>query len=41
MNRLGGWLPHASWEWIELIVAIVLLYLLMIVALSELELRLV
>ena len=36
MNR---WFPHANREWIELVIAIVLLYLLMMVAIHELELR--
>ena len=38
MDRLLGWFPHTSREWIELIVAAVLLWLLMMVAISELEL---
>jgi hypothetical protein len=36
MNR---WFPHANREWIEFIIAAVLLWLLMMVAIHELELR--
>ena len=38
LDRMLGWFPHTSREWIELIVAAVLLWLLMMVAISELEL---
>jgi len=37
MDRLLGWFPHTSREWIELIVAAVLLWLLMM-TIFELEL---
>ena len=37
MDRLLGWLPHTSREWIELIIMTVLLWLLMM-AVFELEL---
>ena len=37
MNRVRGWFVHR--EWVELILAAVLLWLLMMVAISELELR--
>ena len=38
MNRLLGWFPHTPREWIEFIIVAVLLWLLMVVAISELEL---
>jgi hypothetical protein len=38
MDRLLGWFPHNHREWIECIIAAVLLWLLMAVAISELEL---
>jgi len=33
-----GWFPHTATEWIELIVVAVLLWLLTVMAISELEL---
>jgi hypothetical protein len=38
-DKMFGWFPHTSREWVELIIAAVLLWLLMMVAISELELR--
>jgi hypothetical protein len=38
MDRLLGWFPHNLREWIEFIIVAVLLWLLMVVAISELEL---
>jgi len=38
MDRLLGWFPHNHREWIEFIIVAVLLWLLMVVAISELEL---
>jgi hypothetical protein len=32
-----GWFPHASTEWIELIIVALLLWLLMMVVISEIE----
>jgi hypothetical protein len=38
LDRMVGWFPHTPVEWIELIiVALLLLWLLMMVAISELE----
>jgi len=37
LDRMLGWFPHAT-EWIEFIIVAVLLWLLMMVAISELEL---
>jgi hypothetical protein len=34
-----GWFPHTSREWIEFIIVALLLWLLMVVAISELELN--
>jgi len=39
MERLLGWFPHTPTEWIELIIVAALLWLLMVVAISELELN--
>jgi len=39
MDMLLGWFPHTPSEWIELIIVAVLLWLLMVVAISELELN--
>jgi hypothetical protein len=33
-----GWFPHTGTEWIEFIIVALLLWLLMVVAISELEL---
>jgi hypothetical protein len=38
MDRLLGWFPHNHREWIEFIIMALLLSLLMVVAISELEL---
>jgi hypothetical protein len=37
LDRMVGWFPHSPVEWIELIVVALLLWLLMVVAISELE----
>jgi nitrate reductase NapE component len=37
-DRMVGWFPHTSREWIEFIIVALLLWLLMVVAISELEL---
>jgi len=37
MDRLLGWFPHTSREWIEFLIVAVFLWLLMVVAISELE----
>jgi hypothetical protein len=39
LDRMVGWFPHSPVEWIELIIVAVLLWLLMMVAISELELN--
>ena len=39
LDKMLGWFPHTNREWIELIIVTVLLWLLMMVAISELELR--
>jgi len=36
MDRLLGWFPHTR-EWIEFLIVAVFLWLLMVVAISELE----
>ena len=38
MDRLLGWFPHNHREWIEFIIVALLLWLLMVVAISELDL---
>ena len=38
LDRMLGWFPHSSSEWIELIIVTLLLWLIMVVAISELEL---
>ena len=38
LDRMLGWFPHNHREWIEFIIVAVLLWLLMVVAISELEL---
>ncbi len=38
-DRMVGWFPHSPVKWIELIVVALLLWLLMVVAISELELN--
>jgi hypothetical protein len=39
LDKVLGWFPHSSKEWIEFIIVAVLLWLLMVVAISELELN--
>jgi hypothetical protein len=38
MDKMLGWFPHSSTEWIELIIVALLLWLLMMVVISEIEL---
>jgi hypothetical protein len=38
LDKMLGWFPHTNREWIELIIVTVLLWLLMMMAISELEL---
>ena len=38
IDKVLGWFPHTSTEWIELIIVALLLWLLMMVAISEIEL---
>jgi hypothetical protein len=38
LDKVVGWLPHTRREWIEFIIVAVLLWLLMAVGISELEL---
>ena len=38
LDRMLGWFPHTSTEWLELIIVALLLWLLMVVAISEIEL---
>ena len=38
LDRMVGWFPHTTTEWIELIIVAVLLWLLIVVAISELDL---
>jgi hypothetical protein len=38
LDKMLGWFPHTHREWIEFIIVTVLLWLLMVVAISELEL---
>jgi len=38
LDKMLGWFPHTTTEWIELIIVAVLLWLLMVMAISELEL---
>jgi hypothetical protein len=37
LDRMVGWFPHTHREWIEFIIVALLLWLLMVVAISELE----
>ena len=39
LDRMVGWFPHTPVEWIELIIVALLLWLLMMVAISEFELN--
>jgi hypothetical protein len=38
MDKTLGWFPHTPTEWFELIIVALLLWLLMVVAISEIEL---
>jgi hypothetical protein len=38
LDKMLGWFPHTSTEWIELIIVALLLWLLMMVVISEIEL---
>jgi hypothetical protein len=38
LDRMLGWFPHTSTEWFELMIVALLLWLLMVVAISEIEL---
>ena len=38
LDKVLGWFPHTPVEWIEFIIVALLLWLLMVVAISELEL---
>ena len=38
LDKVLGWFPHSPTEWIEFIIVALLLSLLMVVAISELEL---
>jgi hypothetical protein len=39
LDKMLGWFPHTSREWIEFIIVAALLWLLMVVVISELELN--
>jgi hypothetical protein len=39
LDKVLGWFPHTLTEWIEFIIVGLLLWLLMVVAISELELN--
>jgi hypothetical protein len=39
LDKLLGWFPHTATEWIEFIVVALLLWPLMVVAVSELDLN--
>jgi hypothetical protein len=39
LDKMLGWFPHNHREWIEFIIVALLLWLLMVVAISELELN--
>ena len=38
LDKMLGWFPHTPAEWIEFIIVALLLWLLMVVAISELDL---
>jgi hypothetical protein len=38
LDKMLGWFPHSSTEWIEFIIVALLLWLLMVVVISEIEL---
>ena len=38
LDKMLGWFPHNATEWIEFLIVALLLWLLMVVAISELEL---
>jgi hypothetical protein len=39
LDKMLGWFPHTPTEWFELIIVALLLWLLMVVVISEIELR--
>jgi hypothetical protein len=39
LDKMLGWFPHSSTEWFELIIVPLLLWLLMVVVISEIELN--
>ena len=39
LDKMLGWFPHNATEWIEFIIVALLLWLLMVMAISELELN--
>ena len=38
LDKMLGWFPHTATEWIEFIIVALLLWLLMMVVISEIEL---
>jgi hypothetical protein len=38
LDKMLGWFPHTTTEWIEFIIVALLLWLLMMVVISEIEL---
>jgi hypothetical protein len=38
LDKMLGWFPHTTTEWIEFIIVALLLWLLMVVGISELDL---
>jgi len=38
LDKVLGWFPHTPTEWIEFLIVALLLWLLMVVAVSEIEL---
>jgi hypothetical protein len=38
LDKMFGWFPHTPTEWFELIIVALLLWLLMVVVISEIEL---
>jgi hypothetical protein len=38
LDKMLGWFPHTATEWIEFIIVALLLWLLMVVVISEIEL---
>jgi hypothetical protein len=39
LDKMLGWFPHTPTEWFELIIVALLMWLLMVVVISEIELR--